>query len=154
MRSNCRDSASLPSCGSTPPGNAVSGRGLSLVAHSAASRGPSNTSPWAGPPNDSTRTSGATPTAHDAATRLTAASGTSPLAGMAGTPTTAVGSTGMDKDTFLKLLVAQMKYQDPGNPADTNQLMAQTATFSQVEKLEELAKQNASMLALQRSSSA
>ena len=60
----------------------------------------------------------------------------------------------MGKDTFLKLLVAQMKYQDPGNPADTNQLMAQTATFSQVEKLEQLAKQNASMLALQRSSSA
>ncbi|RBY94302.1 flagellar hook capping protein [Blastococcus sp. TBT05-19] len=60
----------------------------------------------------------------------------------------------MGKDTFLKLLVAQMKYQDPSNPADTNQLMAQTATFSQVEKLEELAKQNASMLALQRSSSA
>ncbi|MGY2002197.1 flagellar hook assembly protein FlgD [Blastococcus sp. SYSU DS1024] len=60
----------------------------------------------------------------------------------------------MGKDTFLKLLVAQMKYQDPGKPADTNQLMAQTATFSQVEKLEQLAKQNASMLALQRSSSA
>ena len=60
----------------------------------------------------------------------------------------------MGKDTFLKLLVAQMKYQDPSNPADTNQLMAQTATFSQVEKLEELAQQNASMLALQRSSSA
>ncbi|MGY1720135.1 flagellar hook assembly protein FlgD [Blastococcus sp. SYSU DS0552] len=60
----------------------------------------------------------------------------------------------MGKDTFLKLLVAQMKYQDPSNPADTNQLMAQTATFSQVEKLEQLAKQNASMLALQRSSSA
>ncbi len=60
----------------------------------------------------------------------------------------------LGKDTFLKLLVAQMKYQDPSNPADTNQLMAQTATFSQVEKLEEIAKQNASMLALQRSSSA
>ncbi|WP_346621835.1 flagellar hook capping FlgD N-terminal domain-containing protein [Blastococcus montanus] len=60
----------------------------------------------------------------------------------------------MGKDTFLKLLVAQMKYQDPSNPADTNQLMAQTATFSQVEKLEEIASQNASMLALQRSSSA
>ena len=58
------------------------------------------------------------------------------------------------KDMFLKLLVAQMKYQDPGSPADTNQLMAQTATFSQVEKLEELTKQNASLLALQRSSSA
>ncbi|RBY95166.1 flagellar hook capping protein [Blastococcus sp. TF02-8] len=60
----------------------------------------------------------------------------------------------MGKDTFLKLLVAQMKYQDPSNPADTNQMMSQTATFTQVEKLEEIAKQNASLLALQRSSSA
>ncbi|WP_232797312.1 flagellar hook assembly protein FlgD [Blastococcus atacamensis] len=60
----------------------------------------------------------------------------------------------MGKDTFLKLLVAQMKYQDPSNPADTNQMMSQTATFTQVEKLSEIATQNASMLALQRSSSA
>src|SRR5215212_8536785 len=60
----------------------------------------------------------------------------------------------MGKDVFLKLLVAQMKNQDPSNPADTSQMMAQTATFTQVEKLEELAKQNAALLALQRSSSA
>jgi flagellar basal-body rod modification protein FlgD len=60
----------------------------------------------------------------------------------------------MGKDVFLKLLVAQLKYQDPSNPADSSQMMAQTATFTQVEKLEEIAKQNASMLALQRSSSA
>jgi flagellar basal-body rod modification protein FlgD len=55
---------------------------------------------------------------------------------------------------FLKLLVAQMKYQDPSNPASSSEFMAQTATFTQVEKLEEIAAQNASMLALQRSSSA
>ena len=60
----------------------------------------------------------------------------------------------MGKDVFLKLLVAQMKYQDPSNPADSSQFMSQTATFTQVEKLEEIAAQNASMLALQRSSSA
>ena len=60
----------------------------------------------------------------------------------------------MGKDVFLKHLVAQMKYQDPSNPADSSQMMAQTATFTQVEKLEELAKQNAALLALQRSSSA
>lgn len=82
------------------------------------------------------------------------------VSGAAGATATYSATTSVDrgdqmgKDTFLKLLVAQMKYQDPGNPADTNQLMAQTATFSQVEKLEEIAKQNASMLALQRSSSA
>jgi flagellar basal-body rod modification protein FlgD len=60
----------------------------------------------------------------------------------------------MGKDTFLKLLVAQMKYQDPANPASSSEFMAQTATFTQVEKLEEIAAQNASLLALQRSSSA
>jgi flagellar basal-body rod modification protein FlgD len=60
----------------------------------------------------------------------------------------------MGKDTFLKLLVAQLKYQDPSNPADSSQMMSQTATFTQVEKLEEIAKQNESLLTLQRSSSA
>jgi flagellar basal-body rod modification protein FlgD len=62
--------------------------------------------------------------------------------------------TGSQKDMFLKLLVAQMKYQDPANPASSSEFMAQTATFTQVEKLEEIAAQNASLLALQRSSSA
>ncbi|GAB1694693.1 flagellar hook assembly protein FlgD [Krasilnikovia sp. M28-CT-15] len=40
-----------------------------------------------------------------------------------------------DQDTFLKLLVAQLKYQDPSNPADSTQFLAQTAQFTQVEKL-------------------
>lgn len=61
---------------------------------------------------------------------------------------------GSQKDMFLKLLVAQMKYQDPSNPASSSELMAQNATFTQVEKLEQIATQNASLLALQRSSSA
>ena len=60
----------------------------------------------------------------------------------------------MGKDTFLKLLVAQMRYQDPSNPADSTQLMSQTASFSQVEKLEEIAKQSASALILQEHSTA
>ena len=60
----------------------------------------------------------------------------------------------MGKDTFLKLLVAQLRYQDPSNPADSSQMMSQTAVFTQVEKLEAIATQNAAMLALQRSSSA
>ena len=60
----------------------------------------------------------------------------------------------MGKDTFLKLLVAQLRYQDPSNPADSSQMMSQTATFTQVEKLEQLATQNASLLALQRATRA
>ncbi len=59
-----------------------------------------------------------------------------------------------NKDMFLQLLVAQMRYQDPNNPASTTEFMSQTATFTQVEKLEELATQNAELLTLQRSLSA
>ena len=71
------------------------------------------------------------------------------------TATTAVDrSDQRDKDTFRKLLVAQMKDQDPSNPASSSELMAQTATFSQVEQLQQIAGQNAAMLALQRATSA
>jgi flagellar basal-body rod modification protein FlgD len=57
----------------------------------------------------------------------------------AGTPAGPAGAEGMGKDTFLKLLVAQLKYQDPSNPADGATFMAQTAQFTQVEKLEDIA---------------
>ncbi len=72
------------------------------------------------------------------------------------TSTTAVErkDQGSQKDMFLKLLVAQMKYQDPANPASSSEFMAQTATFTQVEKLEEIAAQNAAMLVLQEASTA
>ena len=45
----------------------------------------------------------------------------------------------LGQDAFLKLLVAQLRYQDPTNPADSQQFMAQTAQFTSVEKLEEIA---------------
>ena len=45
---------------------------------------------------------------------------------------------GLGKDAFLKLLVAQLRYQDPMHPADGADFMAQTAQFTMVEKLEEL----------------
>ncbi len=82
--------------------------------------------------------------------------GTTALSGVA--TTTATSSVDrpdqMGKDTFLKLLVAQMRYQDPSNPADSSQLMSQTAAFSQVEALQQIAEQNASLLAFQRSATA
>lgn len=55
----------------------------------------------------------------------------------AGTPVSAAASTAQ-QDRFLKLLVAQMKNQDPLNPMDNAQVttqMAQISTVSGIEKL-------------------
>ena len=43
------------------------------------------------------------------------------------------------KDMFLKLLVAQLKYQNPMEPVDSSQFMAQTAQFTMVETMQEMA---------------
>lgn len=44
----------------------------------------------------------------------------------------------LDKDAFLKLLVAQLKYQDPTAPTDVSQMMAQTSQLTMVERLDEI----------------
>ena len=41
----------------------------------------------------------------------------------------------MDKDAFLQLLVAQMKYQDPMEPTDNTEYVAQLAQFSSLEAM-------------------
>ncbi len=46
---------------------------------------------------------------------------------------------GMDKDTFLQLLVAQMKYQDPLEPTSNTEYVSQYAQFSQVESIQSMA---------------
>lgn len=45
----------------------------------------------------------------------------------------------MDKDAFLQLLVAQMKYQDPMQPTSNTEYIAQYAQFSQVEQMQNMA---------------
>ena len=39
------------------------------------------------------------------------------------------------QETFLKLLVAQMKNQDPTNPTDSTQFVTQLAQFSELEQV-------------------
>lgn len=55
-------------------------------------------------------------------------------------PNTAVSnpSAALGEDAFLKLLVAQLKYQDPMQPSDNQQFIQEQATFSQVEALNSL----------------
>jgi flagellar basal-body rod modification protein FlgD len=54
------------------------------------------------------------------------------------TPPTQTGATSsvgdMDYNAFLKLLIAQLKNQDPTKPMDSTAFVAQLATFSQVEQ--------------------
>jgi flagellar basal-body rod modification protein FlgD len=49
------------------------------------------------------------------------------------------------KEMFLKLLVAQLKNQDPTSPMDQKDMMAQMAQFSSVEQLSNMAKTMESM---------
>jgi flagellar basal-body rod modification protein FlgD len=62
------------------------------------------------------------------------ATGSATAAGTGAAPGTAAPKAAADYQYFLKLLVAQMKNQDPTNPADPTQYVAQLATFSQVEQ--------------------
>lgn len=63
-----------------------------------------------------------------------------------GASSTTLPSNTLGKDTFLKLLVAQLKYQDPSKPTDASQFMAETAQFTLVEKFDALTEANTSLL--------
>lgn len=58
--------------------------------------------------------------------------------GVGGTTTstayTNATAASVDYQSFLKLLVAEMKNQDPTNPMDSTDYVTQLATFSQVEQ--------------------
>ncbi len=51
-----------------------------------------------------------------------------------------------DKQTFLSLLVAQLRYQDPSKPTDSSAFLAQTAQFTALEKMQAVADQTSQLL--------
>jgi flagellar basal-body rod modification protein FlgD len=56
-------------------------------------------------------------------------------------------NTAIDKDAFLKLLVAQLKYQDPLDPSSSEEFISTTAQFTTVEQLTKLTEQGESQAA-------
>jgi len=54
----------------------------------------------------------------------------------------------LDKDAFLQLLVKQMEYQDPLDPQDNSEYIAQLAQFSSLEQMTNVASQLSSVYAL------
>jgi flagellar basal-body rod modification protein FlgD len=58
-------------------------------------------------------------------------------------------SDALGRDTFLKLMVAQLRNQDPMNPQDSAEFLAQTAQFTSLEKLEQVALQTSQALSAQ-----
>jgi flagellar basal-body rod modification protein FlgD len=53
-----------------------------------------------------------------------------------------VDSGSLGKDQFLKLFVAQLQHQDPMNPMNDNEFMAQMAAFSTLEQVTNMATAN------------
>lgn len=72
----------------------------------------------------------------DAAARSAATAATASTEGTgSGAKTSGADGFGMDKDAFLKILVEQLRHQDPSNPGDSQQYIQQMTQFSILEQL-------------------
>ena len=74
------------------------------------------------------------------ATTVNGLTGTDPSQTAYGAPADSSGKTGLEKDLvgkddFLRLLVAQIRNQNPLNPADGVEFLTQLAQFTQLEQL-------------------
>lgn len=78
-------------------------------------------------------------------TSSTATSGTPPVGGSTsgGAGTRSLGAAGIDKDAFMKLLVAQLRMQNPLSPLDNEAFIAQMTQFATLEQVQAVAASSA-----------
>ena len=100
--------------------------------------------------------SGATPATSTAAASA-AAAGTGAAVATAGAAKTGTAKTGaagalggMGSDAFMKLLVAQMRYQNPMEPTDSSQYLAQISQYAMVEQLQKVSEGQQEVSSYQR----
>ena len=79
----------------------------------------------------------------------TGATNISQILGQTPAKSAATPAKELGQEAFLKLLVAQLKYQDPSNPAESTEFLAQTAQFTQVEKLGQMAQEQQNLVKAQ-----
>jgi flagellar basal-body rod modification protein FlgD len=79
----------------------------------------------------------------------TTATATAGTAMYSGTTPAAAPKQGMDQETFLTLLVAQLRNQDPSSPMDTTEMMAQSTQLASMEQLTAMADTTRESFALQ-----
>lgn len=80
---------------------------------------------------------------------ISATEGVGAAGGLSSLVSAPATTTNKDKDMFMQLLVAQLKYQDPSNPADTSQFLAQSAQFTSLEKMQAVADRTEMLLGAQ-----
>ena len=65
-------------------------------------------------------------------------------------PTKETGNSALGKDAFLQLLITQLQNQDPTNPMDDRDFIAQMAQFSSLEQMQNMTKTMESLLVSQQ----
>ncbi|MDV3434222.1 flagellar hook capping FlgD N-terminal domain-containing protein [Stenotrophomonas sp. C2852] len=63
-------------------------------------------------------------------------------------------SSTIDQEDFIRLFLAQLQFQDPLEPVDNREFLAQLAQFSALEQSRQLSENTASMLAMSASDQA
>jgi flagellar basal-body rod modification protein FlgD len=83
------------------------------------------------PGTAATATSGTSSTGSTGSTASTGSTGSTGSAAK----TTGADGFGMDKDAFLRILVEQLRHQDPSSPGDSEQYIQQMTQYSMLEQL-------------------